>query len=470
MGLMFGRTKSRPQKVRELQKKVEKHQRKAPEKALVALAELEELEPTCSRWPHKRGDLLRRLERKAEAVGAYERAATLYAEYGFLVRAIAMAKVILEVDPARIEVLQRLDPSAARALHRKARPEGVHVGEEPPKRSVGDTAERLVPVPEETKTRFSEAPGPIELELSEIEFEERSAAEVERPLSAEVPGAAAAPAHAASPQARPETEEEAAARRLASLPLLPLFAEAPRAALLELAKGADLLELEAGHEVIREGDPADALYGIVEGAVRVEVPGLEPHQYPRLAEGDVFGESALLSGEPRKARVVVEGGLLALRIPKQTLSYLVRVHRGLGEVLLELLTRRLLSNLVYGSRLFRELDTSGRHQLASSFELRRAPAGTVLLEPGKCSDGLYITLTGLLEVGQPGLEPRLLGAGTLLGHASMLDRRPSRLQAQARNNLLCLRLSQEAFSRIAMQYPDVLLRMSEMGAVGHLIG
>jgi hypothetical protein len=66
--------------------------------------------------------------------------------------------------------------------------------------------------------------------------------------------------------------------------------------------------------------------------------------------------------------------------------------------LLELLTRRLLGNLLQSSPLFQEFDAHSRQELAQLFEIRRAPRGMVLAEIGKVMDGLYINLTGTLEV------------------------------------------------------------------------
>ena len=74
------------------------------------------------------------------------------------------------------------------------------------------------------------------------------------------------------------------------------------------------MELSDGDTVIRMGDTADALYGITEGRVRVEVPGMERVRVA-LGEGELFGEACLLHEEPRHANVVVEESLTALRIP-----------------------------------------------------------------------------------------------------------------------------------------------------------
>ena len=89
------------------------------------------------RWSHRKGDLLQRMGRKADAALAYERAVDLYAAQGFVARAAAMAKVILAIDPSRGDVLERVDPVAARRLHRENRRVIVTADEPPEQDSEG---------------------------------------------------------------------------------------------------------------------------------------------------------------------------------------------------------------------------------------------------------------------------------------------------------------------------------------------
>jgi len=59
---------------------------------------------------------------------------------------------------------------------------------------------------------------------------------------------------------------------------------------------------EPGRQVIREGDPGDRFYLIREGSVVVK-QGPEQREIARLQAGDFFGETALLTGQPRNATV-----------------------------------------------------------------------------------------------------------------------------------------------------------------------
>lgn len=296
----------------------------------------------------------------------------------------------------------------------------------------------VAPDAKPNETRFSNAPPGPGVELSEAEVSER-------------PESAIHEEHDAVPRAAGE---------LSNLPLFPLFAEMPQEVLAAMIMDTELIELSDGDLVMRKGDPGDALYGIVEGSVAVAVPH-HAHELT-LAEGDVFGESCLLQDEPRHADVRVIGRLTALRIPRETLTRTLRSYPKLAELLLELLTRRLLGTLLQTSPLFSEFDAEGRRELSRMFEVRRARAGTKLAIAGKLMDGLYISLTGTLLVESPGDEPWIAPAGCMFGQHTLLSGEPSASSVTTRVNLVVLRLPGPAFSVVAMQYPTVVVRLSEL--------
>jgi len=307
-----------------------------------------------------------------------------------------------------------------------------------------DLAEELTIAPDvaPNETRFSNAPPKptsLRVQLTDSELKDRRAVKVHS-----LPPAPPSPV------------------TLSKLPLFPLFAELPKEALVELVKASDVIELGDAEVVIRAGDPSDALYGIIEGSVEVSVPGQSLKL--TLAEGDVFGESCLLPGEKRRADVVVAGRLVAIRISRQVFNKVIALHPRIAEVLLDLLTRRLLSNLLQASPLFQELDARGRQQMAQMFEVRRAPRGTVLSDFGKNTDGLYISLTGVLQVCYEDGTIEQRDVGTMFGQRGMLTQEPSDVLIRALTNMLVLRLPTSAFHSVVMQYPGMLAHLSEMTA------
>ena len=81
---------------------------------------------------------------------------------------------------------------------------------------------------------------------------------------------------------------------------IPLFAELPKREFEILARNADLVEVPAGTELIREGESGREFFAIAEAEVEISQAG---HPIATEETGDVFGEIALLHGIPRTATV-----------------------------------------------------------------------------------------------------------------------------------------------------------------------
>jgi CRP-like cAMP-binding protein len=543
------------------------------DQAITLLQELLRVDPKATRWPHKLGDLYRKLRRRKEAIDCYALAADLYFDQGFLARAIAMAKTVIDLDPRRVEVLARMDPEAARKLQSAQRPPTLSMrpaaassmAAPPPRRAAvtlddGSGTARAAPVaadtgsaplrhpavipedepsmtPESARPPPAQPPAPPPARSLSRSTLKRHGDDAELALAAPPPTPAPRrpppPPPVPAPRARaagqpapmapapmaagsgpdlsqrmrdsateltrapdadddtevrfsdapPEdslsielTEQELTPReqapdqradesspqhphRLSKLPLFPLFAEVSQPALIEMIAQGQLIELEPGALVVRRGDPADSLFGIVEGSVEIAMSN-QPGKLT-LAEGDVFGESCLLAGEQRPSDIVVRSRLVALRFSRELFAAVASAHPGLTDVLLELLTRRLLANLMQSSPLFQEFDPSARQELIGKFEVRRAGRGTLFAELGKASDGLYISLTGTLEVEfEDGRPMQRHGAGSMFGQASLLTRTPSDVRVRAASPMLVLRLPVQGFQKIAMQYPGMLAHLS----------
>jgi CRP-like cAMP-binding protein len=279
--------------------------------------------------------------------------------------------------------------------------------------------------------------GSRELELSQAELEPR------QPLPV-------------LESARPEPPTAAI---LADLPLFPLFAALPPMVLAAIVAGSELIELPHAAVVLRVDDEGDALYGIVEGSVNLTVPGQAFEL--TLAEGDVFGEGCLLEEAKSHMDVVVMGQLTALRIPREVLLHSVEEHPPLAGLVLALLTRRLLGNLLQVSPLFQDFDAAGKASLARLFEVRRVAAGTQLAVAGKKMDGLYISLTGTLDIEETGTQAWSAPPGSMFGQASLLSHTPSGVAISAAVDMIVLRLPAARFSGLVMEHATVLARLAE---------
>ncbi|NOY90433.1 MAG: cyclic nucleotide-binding domain-containing protein [Deltaproteobacteria bacterium] len=430
--------------------------------------QLRQLERDEPRWPNRQGDLHRRLGQDGDAVRCYEHAVDLYAAQGFVARAAAMAKVLLAIDPTRLDVLARVKPTRARELmelkRRAARMRSADGG----RGSIVDAPLLAATAGGDTDTLEFEDLDPeliIELDLSDTEI-------VGRPPPP--PPARRPPTrvdHELSPDSPVDwdvlfVEEDAgpSAEELAALPSSPLFAAVPAAALEELLVAAELVEASPGDLVLRLGQPADALLVITEGSVEVLVPGLDHGPSILLGEGDVVGEACLLDDVTRRANVVARSALRALSLPKDTLDQLVREHPAVGIVLTELLGRRLLGNLLATSELFSAFDANSKRLLSRLFEVRRAESDTALLVRNKRSDGLYVVLAGRLCTRSETGHVATVVAGGIVGERSLLDHAPSKFDCWAATDVLLLRLPRSRFLELCASYPPVLASLAELAS------
>jgi MFS family permease len=108
-----------------------------------------------------------------------------------------------------------------------------------------------------------------------------------------------------------DAESEPPTEALQLLRPIPIFAPLPPPTLERLASQAASIDVSAGTEVIRQGDPGDRFYVIESGRFDVTVDGARTGE---LGPGEFFGEIALLRDVPRTASVkaVVDGKLQAL--------------------------------------------------------------------------------------------------------------------------------------------------------------
>lgn len=84
---------------------------------------------------------------------------------------------------------------------------------------------------------------------------------------------------------------------------IPLFQSVSDDALREIATFAQEVSVEAGRELVREGDYSYEFMAIEEGAVEVRRGG---EHVADLGQGDFFGEVGLLERDRRNATVVAK--------------------------------------------------------------------------------------------------------------------------------------------------------------------
>lgn len=404
-----------------------------PRRALDAYRQLAELEPTDGSWPHRRGELLQRLGDTSAAVVALRRAVELYARAGFLLKAVAVCKLILRIDPDADDARQRLQELNS--------DRGIQVI---PRMPVAEPDSALAAaVVEATSPRHARpapppppGPEPDEIPLDiDIEFD--------------------AP--------------ELSVRARNALAQSALVAAVPSEQLGSFIDRCALVELAAGEVLFRQGDAGDALYVVASGEVAVIAEGPPKTELTRLGESSFFGEIALVTEETRTATVEATRPTELLVFSREAVEELCATEPALLSVILSAVRERLVGRLIATSPLFAPFAGEERRALVERFRCRDAPAGSVLIGQGLRADGLYVLLSGRAEVlryDQSGAERTVstLRPGDFVGEMSLLTGKAAVATVRASTRALVLHLPTSAFREVIMTHPQVLALVGELAA------
>ena len=254
----------------------------------------------------------------------------------------------------------------------------------------------------------------------------------------------------------------ASARR--ALAETPLFSAFSAAALEAIVSRVDLVCLDAGEILFRQGEPGDTLYVVADGEVDVIHEGPPRNRVARLGPGAFFGEVALVTEQPRSATIAAATPTDLLAIDRTLVSELVADHPEVLVVILRFVRDRLLTRLMNTSPLFQPLPPDERAALAARFRFLEIDAGTVLVGEGARAPGLYIFLAGRGDVRRGDELVTYLGAGHVAGATSLLTRAPSEVQVTAITRCLALLLAAGDFREVIMTHPHVLEYVGALAA------
>jgi len=356
-----------------------------------------------------------------------ERAAERHERQGSPLKAIADCKRILLIDPDHPGIRERIDALCEQLYGGTARP-------------VGHQAVSLEP----------------HQPLEEIVLED---------ALVETPSVALDDDLTAQPMVEIELDWKSTkgdeARRIAAstLPRTRLFAGLDGQSLRDLVDGARLVELPAEHELFHQGDPGDALYVIVEGAVVPIAEGEVRKKLAVLEEGDFFGEGALVTERPRSATIEALVDTKLLAIDRALVARLVERQPVVLQVLLRYVRDRLMSRLLHTSPLYTALPGGEREAVAERFRMVEIADGAILVRQGQPSSGLYVLMAGRVRVihfdGVGDKQLATLGPGDVFGEMSMVQDDEAMASCVSSGKCWALALARNDFRALAEADPAV---------------
>ncbi len=128
------------------------------------------------------------------------------------------------------------------------------------------------------------------------------------------------------------------------------------------------------------------------------------------------------------------------------------------------LERSASADAVRECRTFQGLSSSACEALHQRLQPKSFPAGTELLRQGTAARGLYLILSGLVDIVDTKTGERIDcdGAGSVLGEMSLLTGQPCSAQVMAISNVQALELSTEGYEDLRQKHPELEIALSQL--------
>jgi CRP-like cAMP-binding protein len=262
-------------------------------------------------------------------------------------------------------------------------------------------------------------------------------------------------------------EPPVAGRELANVPL---FGSLDAETLHKLMALVRVVRIDEGDLLFREGDSADCLYVVVEGAVVPVAEGPPRTRMAVLEKGEFFGEAGLVTNQPRNASIeaLVDSRLIAL--DRELMWSLIRGRPEMSKVLLRFLRQRLIDRQISTHPFFAAFSRADRPSVARQFRFLEVQDGVPVLEQGVPGEGLFVLLAGTMDV-EDDEGDKLLGSlapGAVFGARSAARDEPARLSVVADGKCWVLVLGRARLRGILGANPRLERRLEQLIDRGEL--
>jgi CRP-like cAMP-binding protein len=433
--------------------------------ALGALTLLARKEPKDPIWPRRAARLMHATSDFEGELAALRRALELQVDQSRVLDAIASCNAILELRPNDEQTLDTLD-----LLYLNGRPSDVGTAilddDDDSTDAPLDSLLLTEIVPGAHSVRIDNAqPGRINaipIEETEVELNEEIPnlrLDEWNPTNNLVDLAAAQAVSLPNPVdsvgQTDSTKVERGVSLRSELANTPLFGDLDSASLQTLIRKVRVVSLEAGQVLFRQGDAANSLYVIVEGAVVPIAEGERRRKLAVLERGEFFGEIGLMTKQPRNATIEALVDTKLLAIDRRVLWKLIAKKPSVAKSILRFLRARLIDRQIRTNLFFAAFAQAEREAVARQFRIFEVKDGARVVEQGRPADGLFVVLSGTLSRidQESGKQLGELSLGDVFGGLSLIEGQPASSDVVARGKCWLVVLSEGRFRRILEANP-----------------
>lgn len=235
-----------------------------------------------------------------------------------------------------------------------------------------------------------------------------------------------------------------------------------------IVEAFDCIVVKAGETVIQQGDSGEYFYIVESGQLEVYMESCGVHvKIGRvLAQGDYFGELALMYNTPRAATVISSELTTLWRIDRQTYRTIVLRHNK--ETSDEF--HGLISNVcLLNKRLGDVLSAGELGKVVSTLEIEEFEHDSVIIRQHQTGDYFYIISEGQVDVWQDGVDPvtnqkhalhskvATLHRGDYFGEKALMADDVRQASCVAVGRVVCLSLSRDDFIAMIGSWQDIMV-------------
>ncbi len=257
-------------------------------------------------------------------------------------------------------------------------------------------------------------------------------------------------------------------QRLSTNPLFSALSDTEARAL------ANRLQFRAylrGAPVFESGDAADAAFLVESGVVRVITASREGEHYDELGEGELIGQTALITGKPYPSTAFAVTDVNVWVLSRNDYLYLSSEHPTLKLAFARALAEPLgvddqaqAVERLHALPLFVDADREALQAIAERLVLRHYPAGELIYAEGTPGDAMYFCEAGRVKlVSDAATEAELrdrIGPGQSFGEMALLTGRTRGEAAKAIDDTTLWVLYKTEYDDLIVQHPALSLALS----------
>ena len=263
-------------------------------------------------------------------------------------------------------------------------------------------------------------------------------------------------------------DEYIVTQRLATNPMLSALSDSEARA---VAGRLQFRAYDRGDTIFAAGDAPDAACLIENGTVRVITASREGEHYDEFQEGEIIGQTALITGKPYPSTAFAVTDANVWLLTRNDYLHLIADHPSLKLAFARALAEPLGVNeqaqaveRLQALPLFADADREAIQAIAECLVMRHYPAGELIYAEGTPGDAMYFCESGRVKlVSDAATEAELrdrIGPGQSFGEMALLTGRTRGEAAKAIDDTTLWVLYKTEYDNLIVQHPALSLALS----------